>query len=808
MKAEKKLEEYIRKNKIKIKNTEFDLEKILKKFDKDFQNKLNKENEIIFKNIFWKKIKQLNLESISNLIEKCDNNDNSEENDKIQKYKNKILKNLDEKKRKIILANNYMRRDGRDWITDNSREGKNIDEKIKNAENELCDVAERVIVQELRELLNKEMEPIKKQKENKLTELNKQRELYSEKKKKYDSNLESYNNRVKNYNLKNKQLNEDIVTYNKNLEEYTKDKSKIDKSKLDNDLKKIKDFQEEHKKEKEEIDKIAVEIDKEKDNVNKDYDFINKLVEEHNKYNSEVNDRIDIYNDLKNYLIIDFSKDEIKIDIKKKDIDMPNFYNGIKQIEKDSNLAFKDELEKISKFEKEKENSIEMVKKRNEFELKILKIIKEKHNYWENCFNKAFYALKYVYNSDDMKRIINHQINKKNKNNDYYYLKDINNHNNINKAKENLSNKKVILGNYFNDNNGIWDNYCILSFNNSNVFLYKSPEGNNPPENLVNAIQEITGGGYIAKINKTKQKNEKLLTDVDAIENDKIIMEEIEKNKKDFINKFEKYSKFYNETKEIKEKIKQNTYPEEYIKGLYDEIKNRNNALRISIIFFRHYFLDEENDNEINIEFLNKIYNILLNYNQIEQKEKDILNKEYNDILDVYNNVYAEIKKEEEQEQKEVEEIVQNKGKRKHNIKNYKKTKETINQNKNDESALKDKNNSNHTKSINKISNNEYNEHNENNENTNRPLILKNDNNENGSLGGEINNERSNDVIIYNDYNIILKGAQISDKDLKNIEKEFNYNENTNQFNKKENYNDKQEGFCEKLCKCFKKNDS
>ena len=75
-------------------------------------------------------------------------------------------------------------------------------------------------------------------------------------------------------------------------------------------------------------------------------------------------------------------------------------------------------------------------------------------------------------------------------------------------------------------------------------------------------------------------------------------------------------------------------------------------------------------------------------------------------------------------------------------------------------------------------------------------------------MGGEINNERSNDVIIYNDYNIILKGAQISDKDLKNIEKEFNYNENTNQFNKKENYNDKQEGFCEKLCKCFKKNDS
>ena len=74
-------------------------------------------------------------------------------------------------------------------------------------------------------------------------------------------------------------------------------------------------------------------------------------------------------------------------------------------------------------------------------------------------------------------------------------------------------------------------------------------------------------------------------------------------------------------------------------KGLYDEIKDRNNTIRISIIFFRHYFLDEEKENEINIDFLKKIYNILLNYNEIGQKEKEILKKEYNDILNVYNNI-------------------------------------------------------------------------------------------------------------------------------------------------------------------------
>ena len=68
-----------------------------------------------------------------------------------------------------------------------------------------------------------------------------------------------------------------------------------------------------------------------------------------------------------------------------------------------------------------------------------------------------------------MKRIINHQINKK-KQNDYYHLKDINDSKNTNQAKENFYNKRVILGNYFNNN--IWDNYCILPYNNSNMFLY------------------------------------------------------------------------------------------------------------------------------------------------------------------------------------------------------------------------------------------------------------------------------------------------------------------------------------------------
>ena len=822
--TEKNLEEFLRKNNIKIKNTEFDLEKILKKFDHEFLNKFNRENELIFKNIFWKKIKKLNLEKLGDLIEKDEGKENFEENEKnLDKYKQHILNNIDENKRKIILANNYMRRDGRDWLTDDTRQGKNTEERIGNAQNELNGVADRVIIQELKELLNKEIESKKSQKENILEKVNKQKEFYLEKKKKYDINLESYNKRVDNYNSKHKQLNDKIDSYNKNLEKYNLDNNIMDKNKLDNDLKEIQNFQEEHKKEKEELDKISNEIEKEKENVNKENGITNKLIEEHNKCNSEINERIEIYNNLKDNLIIDFSKDELKIEIKKKEIDMPNFYIGIKQIEKDSNLAFKDELRIISKFEKEKENSTKIVKMRNEFELKLLKIIKEKHNYWENCFNKAFYALKYIYNSDDMKRIVNHQINKKNKNNEYYYLKDINDSKNINQAKENFDNKRVILGNYFNNN--IWDNYCILPYNNSNIFLYKSPEGKNPPENLINAVKEITGGGYIEKVNKTIQKKEKLLTEVDAIENDKIIMEEIGKNKKEFVDKFEKYSNFYNETKEIKERIKQNTYPEEYIKGLYDEIKDRNNSIRISIIFFRHYFLEEENDNEINIDFLNKIYNILLNYNQIEAKEKEILKKEYEDILNVYNNIYVEIKKKEEEEEKEVEEIVKNKGKRNHSIKNIKNNKnENNNQNKSKESKNQveykenqDINGSNTNRENNQIffrkegNNNDDNfksgnrkvsNYNDNKEDSKRGLIIKDANNTKESNKDENNIVgKDNNILIYNDYNIILQGPEISDEALKQLGDEIIYNQKKSEITE-----NKEEGCCDKLCSCFKKN--
>ena len=87
-------------------------------------------------------------------------------------------------------------------------------------------------------------------------------------------------------------------------------------------------------------------------------------------------------------------------------------------------------------------------------------------------------------------------------------------------------------------------------------------------------------------------------------------------------------------------------------------------------MLFNIYFLNEDRDNEIDLEFLKKLHDILINYNKIGNDEKEILKKEYNDIIDVYNNVYNVIKLKEEEELKVIEEIV--KGKYKRSIKNIK----------------------------------------------------------------------------------------------------------------------------------------
>ena len=256
----------------------------------------------------------------------------------------------------------------------------------------------------------------------------------------------------------------------------------------------------------------------------------------------------------------------------------------------------------------------------------------------------------------------------------------MNNKKSIKKAEEKLNKeKKIIIGNVLNDNN-IWDSYCIIPVKNSNYFLYKSNDGNQPSKEVINIVKEMSGG-YVPKINISNSQEEIDFSEVNAIENNKIMIDQIEEDKTKFVDNFEKFSKFYNETREDKIIKKQKSYPEEYIRGLYNEIRKRNNTKRISVVLFDKYFLNEDKDNEIDLEFFKKLINILLNYNDINDDEKEIVKKEYNAIIDVYNNVYHLIKQKEEEEEKEIEQNEKNKYKRSiKNVKNISSDKPNLNE--------------------------------------------------------------------------------------------------------------------------------
>ena len=673
---DKNLMAFIKKNDIKIKNTNQDLIEIMKKYDKDYMKKINKEFGKTFKTLLKKKIEKLKLLEYKNYL-----GNTSEENENDEKYIETALNNikdLDENKKKIILANNFMRRDGRDWLTDETREGKDINERIQKAQNEIGSAADNVIIRELKQSMNKEIVNQRALRDEKKEQLSKQKIVLEDIRKSCNSLRESYNLRVTKYNERKKNNNEDIEQYNKKNDEYAKDNTKFNKEQLDNERNNVIKEQEALKIELEEIKKDGEKLKKEDEAVEKERLLHNDLVNESNKFNDLANSRVELFNKLNDYITIDFSKDEIKINFNNvNNEELPEFEKELKQIELDSNSAYKDELIRIGKkiLNEEKEKII--LEKRKEFEQVLLKVIKEGNNLWNNCFNQAFSEVNQAFNTEDMKKIINNHIDdnkkKKGNKNDYYYMKNLDNKKAMKKAETKLNKENtIIVGNVYNDNK-VWDSYCVIPCNNSKYFLYKSNDGNQPPKKLVNQIQELTGG-YVPKINISNKMNEKELSEVNAVENNKIMINQIEDDKVKFVDSFESYSNFYNESRENKLNKKQKSYPEEYIRGLYNEIARRNNTTRISVVLFNRYFLNEKKDNEIDLEFLKKLYEILMNYNDINNDEKEILKKEYKDIIDVYNNVYHLIKQKEEEEQKVIEDIV--KGKYKRSIKNIKNKKE------------------------------------------------------------------------------------------------------------------------------------
>ena len=354
-----------------------------------------------------------------------------------------------------------------------------------------------------------------------------------------------------------------------------------------------------------------------------------------------------------------------------------------------------------------------------------------------------------------------------------------------------------------------WDCFFIIPNNNSNYFLYKSSDGKIPSEKLKDYINQITNNNYVIKINKNIENEKNELSEIEAIENTKIIMEQIQNNKNNFINNFENFKNFFKEKKKIQLDKKKNEFPEDFIKGCYDDLKKRHNNSRISLGLFEYYYLNE--DKQIEIEFLDKIYEILKNYDQINNEEKKILEKEYNDLKQDYLKKKYEGEDDEDNEDDEETEDYKSNGNKENsfydnddkNLLNNKTDNEIENKNKKKENKENNKNDNiiedkNKNKNEDEQKENGINE--EKNENNKEKKKDKENEMENG---GQIINKKEKQIEINDDKKQNIKEYEyksIEEKPLKttqgNIrEKEFE--------NKKENI--KCFNFIGKICGFFSK---
>ena len=98
-----------------------------------------------------------------------------------------------------------------------------------------------------------------------------------------------------------------------------------------------------------------------------------------NKFNANVNERVELHNNLKDFITINFIRNELKITFNySHNLELTQFENELKQLEIDANLAFRDKLKRICIKLMSKEKEKILLEKRNEFEHVLLKVIKEK----------------------------------------------------------------------------------------------------------------------------------------------------------------------------------------------------------------------------------------------------------------------------------------------------------------------------------------------------------------------------------------------------------------------------------------------
>ena len=774
--------DFLKKRK-KIRRYELlDINEISCKYDNDYQRKKDKEDEDKLKKELYKKFGKLKM------VQKKQEDDNENYLNKINKKKANLMINLNKEEKKGIIGNQILNNAGKNILTDDDFEnGGDIHQKLQKCENGLKGIYNNAILGEVkREFKNqidkldknnkKESEEIDiiKQKfeekqaklNNKIQSINNKYKLHSEKNNKKSEEIKIFNQQYNGLNNKQKELNNQIDNYNKKVqlinngnnlikidenegknlnakqEEIQKERVKMDKKReeLKNEIEELQKEGDKIEEEKKECQKEIEQSEAEKENIDNKINEFNKKIE-------YINKEVEIANNLKidDLELKEIKDDQFLLNIKKQDMNLPELNTAIKKVENDCNTAFQKAIEDLSKHEVEKEEAEKIKILRNECQSKLEKIVNEKHSNWDNCFNKLFFAKDYIYNIDDVYKIVKFNLKDKKDVIDFKYLCNSNEEMLLNELSNINDRNKIIFGNFFDEINQSWSSFSLIPNNNSYLFLFKDSRGKNPPDQLLNFVKKYTNNNYISKINKKIENKNGKYSEVDAIENIKIIAEEICQNKDDFIKNFENFS-FFKEDQKKKEDMKKNIYPNEFIKSEYDEIKERNNTTRIPIGLFSYYFINKENKNRIDIDFVNKIYEILQNYDEISKEEKRLLKKEYNLINDQhFRNKFFDnnINNKENVEDKDSEESNKENEDDKESIKENKESEE----NKNDNIQNENKDNGGNMENENK-NENENNESDINNDIKWNVINLENDkhsiNQEKNNGKNTINNSNSN----------------------------------------------------------------
>ena len=661
-----------------------DIDEICSKYDPDYQYKIDKENENFFKNKFINKLKNIRLtdnelNSLNNIEEidkkEINDSDNSSKTlDEINSKKDYLKTMLDnEDNKKAFLGSFLLEAAGINLTQSEEGDLLSVIKKYKQNLVNICDISFKnkikdILKSEIKkqkdelDLFSKQLNIMKKDYDKKVENLNKENKILDQEIAFHNEEFNQFSEKINDFNKRREEEKQKIKILEKDLQNYKEKKNNIKNREIN-----IKTNNNEEQILRERINDIKYihqKTEKEKNEMNKKINDINEtgkalsnkkeLINTQNKQleierleiedkNLEFNIKKDrynknkeIYNNLDNKITLNLSEDKAKIIIDKINLEIDDLNLILEKIENEIDITLEKGIKLLAKKQIEEENNEEINRTKEKFEHRLLKINNEKNSNWNNCFNKSFDENeKYTYNFNDIKRIVKYNINKdKNK----IYFKYISNiySKDIEIIKKSIENNKILLFNNYDNDNNIWDSSCIIPNEDYLIILYKNSNGHNFSEKITNLFQNNIGYNCILKINQETENTTNENSEVYAIENINIMINEISKNIKQFINNFDYYEGFFkdenDENNDILYKIKK-IYPEIFIKSIYDNIKKRNNSTRISLGLFKYYFMNQQN--EINIKFFENIFNILINYEEIDQKEKNILKQEYQEIKDI-----------------------------------------------------------------------------------------------------------------------------------------------------------------------------